>query len=262
MYSVIVRATGPFLHVHLAPLPPVGSWRFPFVRARHAATGTAAASAVVLIGMRRTAGGHGGDVGEHQWRWWRRRDGQRRQQRLAHGHRGQSDRTDGQGHWSRRVHRSGAVQRGRRERRVQYALANVHAAPALVVQRARQVRVHLLDRRQHHLCVTTNTPPQTLPNYFYNRFRFCLTSLTRARAKRAKMSGFFFFCYPRTPRGRYIINRYLRSLSFYYVVLRPLKTREIDGNKYLHVCIHTHTHIFRRKSFKLINYKLKDFNLI
>lgn len=39
------------LHVHLAPLTPVGRRRLPLVRAGHAAAGTAAASAVVLVGV-------------------------------------------------------------------------------------------------------------------------------------------------------------------------------------------------------------------
>lgn len=132
------------LHVHLAPLAPVGSRRFPFVRAGHAAAGTSAARAVVPVRMR--GGGArrgGGDVGEHRRRrgiGHRRRDAQRREKRLAHGHRGQGDRTDRHRDGSR-----GAVQRarGRRERRVQ------HAPP--LVQRARQVGVHLLDRRQQYL---------------------------------------------------------------------------------------------------------------
>lgn len=143
------------LHVHLAPLAPVGRGRLPLVRAGHAAARTAAASAVVLIGVGgHDAAGGSGDVREHQrWRRGRavrrRSDAQRRQQWLAHGHRGQGDRADGQRHGPRGVHRGAVERAGRGKRWVQHALADV---PALIVPRAGQVGVHFLDRRQHHLC--------------------------------------------------------------------------------------------------------------
>lgn len=103
------------------------------------------------------AAGGTGDVREHyrrrRGRAVRRRcDAQRRQQRLAHGHRGQGDRADGQRHGPRRVHRGAVERAGRGKRWVQHALADV---PALIVSRAGQVGVHLLDRRQHHLCINT-----------------------------------------------------------------------------------------------------------
>lgn len=67
------------LHVHLAPLAPVGRWRLPVVRARHAAAGTAAARAVVLVRVMRRAHCGRGDVGDEQrlrgWRGRRRRRG-------------------------------------------------------------------------------------------------------------------------------------------------------------------------------------------
>lgn len=156
--------TEPLLHVHFTPLAPVGRRRLPLVRAGHAAAGTAAARAVVLVGgvlrggaapAPATAGA--GHLGEHQARRRRGRavrrrgDAQRRQQRLAHGHRGQGDRANRQRHGPRGVHC------GRGKRRVQHSLADAHDAAAasassLVSQRARQVGVHFLDRRQHHLC--------------------------------------------------------------------------------------------------------------
>lgn len=134
------------LHVHLAPFAPVGGRRLPFVRAGHAAAGTATARAVVFVGMVRGRGRAAGDVGKHERRLRGRGvaaaagrrggDAQRRQQRLAHGHRGERDGADRQRDGPRGEHR-GAVQRGRGERGVQHALADVSCAagPALVLQR-------------------------------------------------------------------------------------------------------------------------------
>lgn len=164
-------------HVHLAPLAPVGGRRLAVVRAGHATAGAAAARAVVLVGRLMVVDrrrGRACDVGKRgPWRrgrafvatdggggdggGGRRNDAQRRQQRLTHGHRGQRDRADRQRYRLRRVHGRGAVERGRRERRAQHArlMADAVSAgdrrPPLVLQRTGQVRIHLLDRRQHHL---------------------------------------------------------------------------------------------------------------
>lgn len=108
------------LHVHLAPFAPVGRRCLALVCAGHTATGTTAASAVVLVGMRacgdcRSGAGH---VGEHQRRWRggdtavvvragrvRGRRADDAQQRPTHGHRGQRYGADGQRHRPRVEHR-------------------------------------------------------------------------------------------------------------------------------------------------------------
>lgn len=66
------------LHVHLAPLAPVGRRRLPVVRAGHAAAGTAAARAVVLVRVVRSGHRGRGDVcDEQRLRGWRGRAARR-----------------------------------------------------------------------------------------------------------------------------------------------------------------------------------------